>query len=211
MGSALEPLFETYAVDLALWGHVHNYERSCALHNQTCHPPSVKSRIGNSSSSSSSKGTVHVTAGTGGASVSAQCCNAHLFICFHNKKYGTVAVYVDLPNRVAAALQVTMFPTLNKTSGQWTTRTCVANTSKWGKNCPLCKDVTSCAATGHLPCAGMRCAPPPAWSVVRSEEHGYVRIGAEMEKLTVDFIAVATDEIGSRGTVKDSFVLLRRY
>jgi hypothetical protein len=58
MGAALEPLFAKYGVDLAFWGHVHNYERTCAIMNQTCQPPG-----------GGGGGTVHVTAGTGGASV----------------------------------------------------------------------------------------------------------------------------------------------
>ncbi|KAL4184321.1 hypothetical protein AMTRI_Chr10g225020 [Amborella trichopoda] len=32
----LEPLFVKYKVDLALWGHVHRYERFCPLKNFTC-------------------------------------------------------------------------------------------------------------------------------------------------------------------------------
>lgn len=53
MAEALEPLFEKFGVDLALWGHVHNYERTCAILNQTCH--------------TDGKGTIHITAGTAGA------------------------------------------------------------------------------------------------------------------------------------------------
>lgn len=33
---AIEPLLLDYQVDLVLWGHVHNYERTCALFQKTC-------------------------------------------------------------------------------------------------------------------------------------------------------------------------------
>ena len=61
MGVALEPLFEEHSVDLALWGHVHNYERTCPMLNQTC--------LGGDGVKGKGKGvggTVHVTAGTAG-------------------------------------------------------------------------------------------------------------------------------------------------
>ena len=123
MAEALEPLFQAHQVGLALWGHVHNYERTCAVLNQTCR---------------AAGGTVHVTAGTAGASV-------------------------------------TLFPTHNKTSGSWSVRTCASNgtdayaaaaDSGVSSKCRACADVTSCTA-GHVPCSLQRCAPPPAWSVVR--------------------------------------------
>ncbi|KAJ4970322.1 hypothetical protein NE237_003421 [Protea cynaroides] len=34
--SAVEPLLMQYNVDLALWGHVHNYERMCAVYQNIC-------------------------------------------------------------------------------------------------------------------------------------------------------------------------------
>ncbi|KAH9290758.1 hypothetical protein KI387_034875, partial [Taxus chinensis] len=34
--AAIEPLLLQYQVDLALWGHVHNYERTCSLFKNTC-------------------------------------------------------------------------------------------------------------------------------------------------------------------------------
>jgi len=52
MADALEPLFAKYDVALALWGHVHNYERTCPLLNQTCQtlppppPPSAAAACG---------------------------------------------------------------------------------------------------------------------------------------------------------------------
>jgi len=37
MREYLEPLFYQYHVDLAMWGHVHSYERTCPVYNGTCH------------------------------------------------------------------------------------------------------------------------------------------------------------------------------
>ncbi|XP_057849603.2 probable inactive purple acid phosphatase 27 isoform X2 [Cryptomeria japonica] len=34
--AAIEPLLPKYQVDLVLWGHVHNYERTCAVFQNTC-------------------------------------------------------------------------------------------------------------------------------------------------------------------------------
>ncbi|XP_042479552.1 probable inactive purple acid phosphatase 27 [Macadamia integrifolia] len=34
--SAVEPLLMNYKVDLVLWGHVHNYERTCAVYQKNC-------------------------------------------------------------------------------------------------------------------------------------------------------------------------------
>ena len=48
---ALEATFHRWHVDLALWGHYHSYERSCAMFMSRC----------------SSGGTVHIVVGTGGA------------------------------------------------------------------------------------------------------------------------------------------------
>jgi hypothetical protein len=71
MGVALEPLFEKYGVALALWGHVHNYERTCPMLNQTCTDDSVITGAGAGAGAGARTrgnggGTVHVTAGTAG-------------------------------------------------------------------------------------------------------------------------------------------------
>ena len=47
---ALEGLFYKYQVSLAVWGHCHAYERTCAVHKNTCDP----------------KGTVHIVVGSAG-------------------------------------------------------------------------------------------------------------------------------------------------
>lgn len=51
----LEPLLVKYKVDLALWGHVHKYERTCAIENFVC-----------TNSTSGGVAPVHVVIGMGG-------------------------------------------------------------------------------------------------------------------------------------------------
>jgi hypothetical protein len=112
----------------------------------------------------------------------------------------------------------------NKTSGSWTARSCIGNTSKYGPHCARCADVTSCTESGgHIPCIYANCNPPPRWSVVRSEEFGYVRITATTPTaisvrthgsraaatVRVEFLAVDTNIPGSVGVVRDSFAISR--
>ncbi len=47
---AVEDLFYEYKVDLALWGHYHSYERTCAVFRKRCNP----------------RGTTHITIGSAG-------------------------------------------------------------------------------------------------------------------------------------------------
>jgi hypothetical protein len=54
--SQLDPLLRARRVNLLLAAHQHSYERTCPVYGGRCLPPS-------------SHGTVHVTAGTGGAAV----------------------------------------------------------------------------------------------------------------------------------------------
>jgi len=51
----LEALFHKYEVDIAFWGHIHNYERTCPLFNMTC-----------AGTYDNPKGTVHIVTGAGG-------------------------------------------------------------------------------------------------------------------------------------------------
>ncbi|OEL12549.1 putative inactive purple acid phosphatase 27 [Dichanthelium oligosanthes] len=59
MGRTLQGLWQKHRVDLAIYGHVHNYERTCPVYENTC-------MDGNKDKGSYS-GTIHVVAGTGGA------------------------------------------------------------------------------------------------------------------------------------------------
>ena len=50
MQRALEDIFYKYRVDLAVWGHFHCYERTCAVYKHVCNP----------------RGTVHIVVGSAG-------------------------------------------------------------------------------------------------------------------------------------------------
>merc|ERR1719427_2020814 len=58
MAAGFEDLLIKYKVDLALWAHVHTYERTCKMYNQTC----VKEGDGQ-------HGITHVTIGNAGRSL----------------------------------------------------------------------------------------------------------------------------------------------
>ena len=53
MQEALEDLFYTYGVDLALWGHYHSYERTCPVYKRKC----------------DKDGITHIVVGTAGAAI----------------------------------------------------------------------------------------------------------------------------------------------
>ncbi|KAL7606313.1 hypothetical protein Lser_V15G17398 [Lactuca serriola] len=65
MGRAnLQKLWQKYKVDIALYGHVHNYERTCPIYQNQC----VNSEI--SQYSGIVNGTIHVVVGGGGSHLS---------------------------------------------------------------------------------------------------------------------------------------------
>ncbi|KAF8694942.1 hypothetical protein HU200_038049 [Digitaria exilis] len=65
MGRTLQGLWQKHRVDLAIYGHVHNYERTCPVYENTC--MDGKSKQDKGSYSGAMGGTIHVVAGTGGA------------------------------------------------------------------------------------------------------------------------------------------------
>ncbi|KAL5201042.1 hypothetical protein ABZP36_035396 [Zizania latifolia] len=69
MGRTLQSLWQKHRVDLAIYGHVHNYERTCPVYENTCTAAAAASAEDRPSSSYSGVlgGTIHVVAGTGGA------------------------------------------------------------------------------------------------------------------------------------------------
>uniref|UniRef100_A0A0D9XFE3 Purple acid phosphatase n=1 Tax=Leersia perrieri TaxID=77586 RepID=A0A0D9XFE3_9ORYZ len=71
MGRTLQNLWQKHRVDLAVFGHVHNYERTCPVYENTCTASPGSSPAANGSSpavySGVMGGTIHVVAGTGGA------------------------------------------------------------------------------------------------------------------------------------------------
>jgi len=75
MQMAFENLLNQYNVDLALWGHYHSYERTCAVFNYTCQndvtsrdyirrQPNRETVVGGSP-----QGTVHLIIGTAGCAL----------------------------------------------------------------------------------------------------------------------------------------------
>ncbi|XP_057818701.1 probable inactive purple acid phosphatase 27 [Cryptomeria japonica] len=66
----VEPLLLQYQVDLALWGHVHNYERTCSIFNETCKALPSKDLEGiDTYNTTKYAAPVHVIVGTGGFSL----------------------------------------------------------------------------------------------------------------------------------------------
>ncbi|GLU12719.1 hypothetical protein SLE2022_293780 [Rubroshorea leprosula] len=61
---SLQKLWQKYKVDIAFYGHVHNYERSCPIYQNQC----VKNEKHNYSGTAT--GTIHVVVGGGGAHLS---------------------------------------------------------------------------------------------------------------------------------------------
>lgn len=66
--SAIEPLLMEFQVDLAFWGHVHNYERTCSVFEKTCRLLPVKGVDGIDTYNNTDEysAPVHVVIGTGG-------------------------------------------------------------------------------------------------------------------------------------------------
>lgn len=60
----LQGLWQKYKVDIAIYGHVHNYERTCPIYQNICTNEEKSSYRG------PLNGTIHVVAGGGGASLS---------------------------------------------------------------------------------------------------------------------------------------------
>ncbi|KAL9352156.1 hypothetical protein Peur_054836 [Populus x canadensis] len=61
---SLQKLWQKYKVDIAMFGHVHNYERTCPIYQNICTSKEKHSYKGNLN------GTIHVAAGGAGASLS---------------------------------------------------------------------------------------------------------------------------------------------
>ncbi|XP_039047063.1 probable inactive purple acid phosphatase 1 [Hibiscus syriacus] len=61
---SLQKLWQKYKVDIAIYGHVHNYERACPICENQCTADEKRYYKG------SLKGMIHVVAGVGGASLS---------------------------------------------------------------------------------------------------------------------------------------------
>ncbi|CAH1431476.1 unnamed protein product [Lactuca virosa] len=60
---SLQKLWQKYKVDIAIYGHAHNYERTCPIYENTCMSDEKEHYKGGLN------GTIHVVAGGGGASL----------------------------------------------------------------------------------------------------------------------------------------------
>ncbi|KAJ4970201.1 hypothetical protein NE237_003300 [Protea cynaroides] len=64
---AVEPLLTDYKVDVALWGHVHNYERTCAVYEDVCKAMPIKDANGTDTYNNTNySAPVHVVIGMAG-------------------------------------------------------------------------------------------------------------------------------------------------
>lgn len=112
----LEPLLLSAKVDIAVWGHVHNYERSCAVFNGTCLGMPTNDSAGIATYNNADyKAPVQIVVGTAG---------------FESNDFGT--------------------------------------------------------------------ATPPAWSLARIKDYGYIYIQADRTRLTVQFVSSTSGTVGDQ-------------
>ncbi|KAF8653814.1 hypothetical protein HU200_061937 [Digitaria exilis] len=80
----LQKLWQKYRVDIAFFGHVHNYERTCPIYQSQC-MTSEKSHY-----SGTMNGTIHVVAGGGGSHLSDYTTAIPVWSIFRDRDYGFV-------------------------------------------------------------------------------------------------------------------------
>lgn len=91
--AAVEPLLLQGQVDLVLWGHVHNYERTCAVYQNQCLLfPSKDGNGIDTYQSSSYKAPVHAVIGMGGFSLDSFVTNPGNWSLSRISSYGYVKV-----------------------------------------------------------------------------------------------------------------------
>ncbi|KAL2905411.1 putative inactive purple acid phosphatase 1 [Bienertia sinuspersici] len=81
---SLQKLWQKYKVDIAVYGHVHNYERTCPIYQNICTNQEKNDYRGTLS------GTIHVVAGGGGASLSPFASLKPNWSVFRDENYGFV-------------------------------------------------------------------------------------------------------------------------
>lgn len=81
---SLQKLWQKYKVDIAIYGHVHNYERTCPIYQNIC-TSKEKNYY-----KSSLNGTIHVVAGGGGASLAEFTTLQTTWSLFRDYDYGYV-------------------------------------------------------------------------------------------------------------------------
>lgn len=81
---SLQNLWQKYKVDLAIFGHVHNYERTCPVYQNTCTNNERRFYKG------ALNGTIHIAAGGAGASLSDFSSNPPVWSIFRDLDHGFV-------------------------------------------------------------------------------------------------------------------------
>ncbi|KAK2966708.1 hypothetical protein RJ640_007995, partial [Escallonia rubra] len=81
---SLQKLWQKYKVDIAMYGHVHNYERTCPIYQNVCTDNEKHYYKG------ALNGTIHVVAGGGGASLSYFAPIQTLWSIYRDYDYGFV-------------------------------------------------------------------------------------------------------------------------
>lgn len=90
----IEPLLLFYQVDLALWGHVHNYERTCAVNNSQCLNYPIRDHEGfDNYKSSMYSAPVHVIIGMSGFELDSFITMAKSWSLVRISKFGYVRVH----------------------------------------------------------------------------------------------------------------------
>ncbi|KAI3699010.1 hypothetical protein L2E82_42979 [Cichorium intybus] len=79
---SLENLWKKYNVDIAIFGHAHNYERTCPMYQSNC------TNNENGNYTGSLNGTIHVVAGGGGASLTEFASVSQTWSLFRDYDYG---------------------------------------------------------------------------------------------------------------------------
>lgn len=131
-------------VDIAVWGHVHNYERSCAVFNGTCLGMPTNDSAGIATYNNADyKAPVQIVVGTAG---------------FESNDFGTATVSNGL-------LQITQSSYVQLISSSST------------KLQYLVAD--KCLIDIYQ---------PPAWSLARIKDYGYIYIQADRTRLTVQVL-----------------------
>ncbi|KAK3126179.1 hypothetical protein QOZ80_7AG0552750 [Eleusine coracana subsp. coracana] len=81
---SLQKLWQKYRVDIAFYGHVHNYERTCPVYEEQC-VSSEKSHY-----TGTMNGTIHVVVGGGGAGLSGFVAETPAWSIYRDMDYGFV-------------------------------------------------------------------------------------------------------------------------
>jgi len=74
MVAQLEPLFKKYQISVGMWGHAHQYGRTCPVYNEQCQP--------------SGEGPIHIVYGMAGYELSSSSADLDYFVKSDHTHYG---------------------------------------------------------------------------------------------------------------------------